>query len=195
MDFLDAVRKRRMVRHFTSEAVAPEIIERIVQAAQKAPSAGYTQGQALIVVTRPELKQQIGRLCTEEVYEFPFVSEAAFLVIPCTSEAAYHQRYQEADKIREDGKEIRWPVPYWHMDIGCTVMLLLLAAVNEGLGAGFAGIVSEEDNLKLRELLHIPDEFTAVGVLPFGHPAPHTPSPSLKRGRKAPGDFAHYEQW
>ncbi|MBO0797036.1 MAG: nitroreductase family protein, partial [Ktedonobacteraceae bacterium] len=76
MDFLDAVRKRRMVRHFTSEAVAPEIIERIVQAAQKAPSAGYTQGQALIVVTRPELKQQIGRLCTEEVYEFPFVSEA-----------------------------------------------------------------------------------------------------------------------
>src|SRR2546430_10599 len=110
MDFTEVVRKRRMTRNFTDEAVAPEVIERVVSLAQKAPSAGYTQGQSLIVVTDPVLKQQIGKLCQEHHYEYPFVSRAPFLVIPCTSEAAYHHRYQEADKLLEDGTEIYWPV-------------------------------------------------------------------------------------
>jgi nitroreductase len=195
MDLTEVVRKRRMTRNFTDQAVAPEVIEHIVSIAQKAPSAGYTQGQSLIVVTDPALKQQIGELCQEHHYEYPFVTRAPFLIIPCTSEAAYHRRYQEADKLLEDGTEIHWPVPYWHMDAGCTVMLLLLAAVNEGLGAGFAGIPDPDDNVKLRELLNIPEEVTAVGVIPMGYPAPHTPSPSLKRGRKARAQFAHFERW
>ena len=90
------------------------------------------------------------------------------------------------------GSEIIWPVPYWHMDIGCSVMLVLLAVVDEGLAAGFAGA---HDLDALRELLHIPAEVTPVGVIPVGHRAPDVPSPSLKRGRKATTDFVHREQW
>src|SRR3954449_4017429 len=132
-----------MVRHFTEEPVAPEVVQRILDLARHAPSAGFTQGQSFIMITRPDLKQAIAELCGEQEYVqsgfHPFVSGAPVLVIPCTSEAAYHRRYQESDKVNEDGSEIVWPIPYWHMDIGCTVMLVLLAAVDEGLAAGFAG--------------------------------------------------------
>ena len=114
------------------------------------------------------------------------------LVVPCTSEAAYHRRYREADKLQDDGSEIVWPVPYWHMDIGCAVMILLLAAVDEGLDAGFAGV---HDLDALRALLGIPAEVTPVGVIPIGHRAPDTPSPSLRRGRKPDEEYIHREQW
>lgn len=196
MEFQDVVRKRRMVRNFTSQPVAPEVVDRILDLARHAPSAGFTQGQSFIVVTQPETKQAIASLCGEEGYVargfHPFISAAPVLLIPCTSEAAYHRRYQEPDKIQSDGKEIEWPVPYWHMDIGCSVMLVLLAAVDEGLAAGFAGAF---DLAGLRALLGIPEEVTPVGVIPLGHRAPDTPSPSLKRGRKPTGDYIHRERW
>jgi nitroreductase len=196
MDFTEVVRKRRMVRHFTAEPVAPEAVERILAAARHAPSAGFTQGQSFVVVTSPETKARIAELCGEQEYVasgfHPFVSGAPVLLIPCTSEAAYHRRYQEADKTLPDGTEITWPVPYWHMDIGCAVMLVLLAAVDEGLAAGFAGT---HDLDALRTVLGVPDEVTPVGVIPIGHGAADTPSPSLKRGRVPDAQFAHREHW
>lgn len=199
MDFSDAVLKRRMVRHFSSEPVAPEAIERILDLARHAPSAGFTQGQSFVVVTRPDLKREIARLCGEEEYTtggfHPFVSEAPVLVIPCTSEAAYHRRYQEPDKVNADGSEIVWPVPYWYMDIGCSVMVLLLAVVDEGLVAGFAGVPTVEGVAELKRLLGIPDEVAPVGVIPIGHRAQDVPSPSLKRGRKPEADYVHREVW
>jgi nitroreductase len=114
------------------------------------------------------------------------------VLIACTSEAAYHRRYQEADKLNDDGSEIDWPVPYWHMDIGCAVMIVLLAAVDEGLAAGFAGA---RDLAALRALLNIPDEVTPVGVIPIGYRAPDRPSSSLKRGRKRDAEYIHSEGW
>jgi nitroreductase len=196
MEFAEVVRRRRMVRHFRDEPVAPEVIDRILALARQAPSAGFTQGQSIVVVTRPDLKQEIARLCGEEHYVargfHPFVSGAPVLLIPCTSEAAYHRRYQEADKINDDGTEIVWPVPYWHMDIGCSVMIVLLAVVDEGLDAGFAGA---DDLDALRTLLGIPSEVTPVGVIPIGYRAPDVPSPSLKRGRKDDAEFVHHEGW
>jgi nitroreductase len=120
MEFSDVVRRRRMVRHFTAEPEAPEAVERMLDLAKHAPSAGFTQGQSFVVVTRPELKRAIAELCGEEGYVEagfdPFISEAPVLVVPCTSEEAYHRRYREPDKVQEDGTEIVWPVPYWHMD-------------------------------------------------------------------------------
>ena len=196
MEFAEIVRRRRMVRHFSDQPVAPEVIDHVLDLAKQAPSAGFTQGQSFVVVTRPDLKQEIATICGEEEYVargfHPFVSGAPVLLIPCTSEAAYHRRYQESDKVQEDGSEIVWPVPYWHMDIGCSVMIVLLAVVEAGLDAGFAGA---HDLDALRSLLNIPAEVTPVGVIPIGYRAPDVPSPSLKRGRKAETEFVHREGW
>ena len=196
MEFQEVVRKRRMVRHFTNEPVEAEVIQRIVDLARHAPSAGFTQGQSFVVVTRSDLKQKIANLCGEEEYAasgfHPFISEAPVLIVPCTSEAAYHRRYQEADKLMEDGTETIWPVPYWFMDIGCSIMVILLAVVNEGLAAGFVGL---DDLAALRSLLHIPEEATPMGIIPIGHRAQDIPSPSLKRGRKPIAETVHWEGW
>ena len=196
MELKDAILKRRMVRNFDDKSVAPEIIERIVDLTRHAPSAGFTQGQSFIVVTEPELRQAIADTCQEEEYVksgfAPFVSKAPVLLIPCTSELAYHRRYQETDKTNEDGSEIVWPIPYWFMDIGCAVMIALLAALDEGLVTAFAG---SKDLDTLRSLLKIPAEVTPVGVIAVGYRAPDVPSPSLKRGRKSDQEYIHYESW
>ncbi len=196
MKLKDAILKRRMVRNFADKPIEPEIIERIVYLTRHAPSAGFTQGQSFIVVTKSDLRKAIADTCEEDEYVKsgfdPFISKAPVLLIPCTSELAYHRRYQEADKTNEDGSEIVWPVPYWFMDIGCAVMIALLAALDEGLVTAFAG---SKDLDALRSLLKMPAEVTPIGVIAVGYRAADVPSPSLKRGRKADQDYVHYEAW
>ena len=198
MEFQDLIRKRRMVRHFADEPVDRSVFERIATAAQRAPSAGFSQGQRLLVVTEPELRRRMAALCGEEDmaeagYD-PWISQAPALFIPCVSEELYHARYREPDKLQEDGTEIDWPIPYWWMDVGCTVMLVLLAAVDEGLAAGFAGM-DAEGYVEMRRLLGIPETFSPVGVIPVGRPLPDKRSPSLKRGWVPNPDFARWERW
>ena len=196
MEFKDTVIKRRMVRNFADKPVDPLVIQRIVDLTRHAPSAGFTQGQSFVVVTQSETKRAVAETCRERYYVqsgfAPFISKAPVLLIPCTSEAAYHRRYQEPDKIRADGSEIEWPIPYWFMDIGCAVMIALLAALDEGLVTAFAG---SQDLDALRSILKIPAEVTPVGVIAVGYRAPDQPSPSLKRGRKLDQDYVHYEAW
>lgn len=72
------------------------------------------------------------------------------------------------------------------------MMLLLLAAVDEGLAAAFVGVW---DQRRLQELLGIPEHFTPVGVVMIGHGAPDVPSPSLKRGRRRLDDVRRREHW
>lgn len=196
MEFHEVVKRRRMVRHFTHENVSKDSLDRILDLARRGPSAGFTQGQDFIVVSDAGTKAQIAALCGEQNYieagYHPFISGAPVLIVPCTNEAAYHRRYQEPDKLREDGTEIDWPVPYWFMDIGAGVMVILLAAVEEGLAAGFAGVW---DLQAFRELLNIPKEVTPMGVIPIGYPAPDKRSPSLRRGRRDYRKVVHYETW
>jgi nitroreductase len=196
MEFRETVLKRRMVRNFSDRPVDAAIIDRILQLTRHAPSAGFTQGQSFVLVTQPELRRAIAATCEEEEYVqsgfAPFISKAPVLLIPCTSEAAYHRRYQEADKVNEDGTEIVWPVPYWFMDIGCAVMIALLAAIDEGLVTAFAG---SKDLDQLRSLLNMPAEVTPVGVIAAGYRAADIPSPSLKRGRKSDEEYIHRERW
>nr|MBA2254542.1 nitroreductase family protein [Chloroflexota bacterium] len=91
-----------------------------------------------------------------------------------------------------DGTEIDWPVPYWWIDVGMTAMLILLAAVDEGLAAGYAGAA---DWTPIKSELGIPDEFSPIGIIPVGHPAPDMPSPSLKRGWVPSESFTRWEHW
>ena len=144
MEFVDVVMKRRAVRRFEEGGVERGVIERIARLAQRTPSAGFSQGQRLIVVTEPERRREVARLLGEEEYEDlgmgPWISECAAQFIPCVSEAIYHRRYQEPDKVQDDGTEIDWPIPYWWVDVGATMQNVMLAAVNEGLGCGLASL-------------------------------------------------------
>jgi nitroreductase len=188
-----------MVRHFADEPVPREVLERIAAIAQRTPSAGFSQGQRLVVVTEPEGRRRVAELYDEDEYVAdgfdPWISHSAAIFVPCVSERIYHARYHEADKLDEEGREMNWPVPYWWMDIGMTVMLILLAAVDEGLAAGFAGSPVPAAIEALKAELGIPQEFAPVGVIPVGRPLPDKRSPSLRRGWVPGESFARWERW
>ena len=196
MEFQEVIRRRRMVRNFSDEPVDRAVIERIAAIAQRAPSAGFSQGQRLVVVTDPDRRRRLGELVGDEFYEEAgfgrWIGKAPVQFVPCVSEKVYRDRYAEPDKLLDDGSTIDWPIPYWWMDIGCTVENLLLAAVDEGLAAGFAG---GEDPDELRAELGIPADFAPVGVIPVGHPLPDMRSPSLRRGWVPTDEFVRWEGW
>ena len=196
MELYEAIRRRRMVRNYLAEPVDRRVIERIVGAARSGPSAGFAQGQYMVVVTDEEMRARIAELADEPLYVAdgmaPWISVAPVHVVVCTSEEDYHRRYREPDKLQDDGTEIDWPVPYWFVDAGATMMALLLAAVSEGLGAGFFG-VHRLDGLK--ELLEIPAEIQPIGVVTIGHPAGTQPEGSARRGWKPLSDVVHWERW
>lgn len=183
-----------MVRNYDPQRpVEREALERIVAAAQRAPSAGFSQGQRLIVVTHPDRRRRIAEICNEPEYVAagfdPWVSRAPVLMVPCVSEQVYHARYRESDKLQDDGSEIDWPIPYWWVDAGATMMLILLAAVDEGLAAGFLGTHRLAD---LQAELEQPADMIPIGVVTIGHPLPDRRSGSLKRGWVARDDFARW---
>ncbi len=196
MEFQKAVLKRRMVRHFTNEPVPMETIDGILELAQHAPSAGFSQGSAYVVVTDPETKKKVAKLQGEESYRaggfHEWISEAPVAVVACVSEKLYHDRYNEPDKLDEGGKEIEWPTPYWFFDIGAGCLIILLAAIDAGLAAAFTGV---PDVRGMKELLGIPAHFHPVGVISIGHGAQDVKSPSLKRGRRRANEVVHYGRW
>lgn len=194
MEFMDVVRKRRMVRNYLPDPVDDEVIDRIVEAGVRAPSAGFTQGQSFVIVKSAEGRQRIAELAGETHYVEmgfdPWISRAPVHIIISVSEEAYHRRYREADKTGPDGEETDWPVPYWWVDAGASMMSILLATVNEGLAAGFLGAQSFDG---LAEFLELPAEVMPIGVVTVGHPAPDRRSASLKRGRRS--GVVHHERW
>jgi nitroreductase len=195
MEFVELVRTRRTVRRFEDTPVDRPILEEIARLAQRTPSAGFAQGQRVVVVTDAAQRRRVAETCDETFYADAgyghWISECAAQFIPCVSEAIYHRRYQEADKL-DDGEEVEWPTPYWWVDIGKTAMVLTLAAHDAGLAAGFAG---PQDVPALKRVLGLPDEFQPIGVIPVGHPLPDKRSPSLGRGWIPFEEFARWERW
>lgn len=195
MEFSDTVRRRRMVRNYRPDPVEPEVVDRILAVAQRAPSAGFSQGQSFVVVTDEDRRAAIAELAHEPEYVAagfdPWLSRAPVHVVVCTSEAVYRARYAEPDKAGTDDAQ-DWPVPYWHVDAGAALMLLLLAAVDEGLAAGFAGSHSLEG---IKDLLGIPADVEPIGLVTLGYPAPDRRSGSLDRGWKPLDSIVHRERW
>jgi nitroreductase len=201
VEFRELLRRRRMVRAYDPEPIPRETLERIVGTIRRAPSAGFSQGQRLVVVTEPERRRAIAEAVEESSYVeqgfAPWISGAAALVVVCTREDDYHDRYRQPDKLQE-GAEIAWPVPYWHADAGAAAMLVMLAAIDEGLGAGVFGIPAERME-RARELLELPADVAIVEVITLGFPADDAASDRLSsrgtRPRRALDEIVRWESW
>lgn len=196
MRLRDIVKRRRMVRAYRPDPVERDKVQRIVSLARRIPSAGFTQGIYFVVVTDSVMRTRIAEIALEDRYVsegFPrWLSSAPVHVVLCVNEQDYHRRYQEPDKRDLDGREIKWAIPFWWVDAGAAMMLLLLAAVDEGLGAGFLHI----ENLEaLGSLLALPEEVTPMGVVTVGHPADEQPSGSARRGWKPLDEVVRWERW
>ena len=157
-----------------------------------------------VVITDPETRARIAELAGEERYVTaagfdPWITRAPAHIVAAMREDDYHDRYTQPDKLEATGgEEIEWRVPWWWVDAGKAIMLLLLAAVDEGLGAGLFGLVGDEND-RLRELLGMPDDFEIVGVVTVGHRAPEANEERrkerLRTARRPFDEVVHWERW
>jgi nitroreductase len=199
MEFRDVVRRRRMVRNYDPDrSVPPEIRERLLEHAIRAPSAGFSQGWGFLVLESADERERFWRAATPEtdVWQQWLVNmrTAPLIIVPHSNKDVYLDRYAQPDKGWTDRSESHWPVPYWDIDTGFASLLMLLTAVDEGLGACFFGIPPERFEAYRAEF-EVPPEYTPIGAISVGYRAPDHRSGSLKRGRKPVEDVVHRGRW
>jgi nitroreductase len=213
-EFPEVVRARRMTRAFDSRPVSRHLLDEIVDLGSRAPSAGKTQGWHLVVlegaetarfwdITLPPMRRG--------AFRWKRLLDAPIIAIPLADPRAYIERYSEADK-RASGLGAgtdAWPAPYWTIDTSMSVMTMLLAAEDLGLGALFFGIFRGER--QLRKALGIPSVMQILGALAIGYAAPPDQAPppapgaddtgafgagrSSRRPRRTPDEIIHRGGW
>jgi nitroreductase len=194
VEFREVVRRRRMVRAYRADRPVPtDVLERALEHATRAPSAGFSQGWDFLVLTEPADRQRFWDVTAEDGEPDPWLAgmrTAPALVICLADRERYLERYAEPDKGWTDRDQARWPVPYWDVDTGMAALLILLTAVDEGLGGCFFGVPPGRHAAVLAAF-GVPADRRVVGVVSLGHPAPDRRSPSLRRGRRPAAEVVH----
>lgn len=198
MEFRDVVRRRRMIRHYGPEPVDPAVVDRMLEHAQRAPNAGFTQGWAFLVLDTPEdldlFWRSTGADPSTHNAWLDGMRTAPLVIVPLACKAAYLDRYAEADKGWTDRRDDRWPVPYWYVDTGMAALLILQTAVDEGLGACFFGIPDEHTD-SFREAFGIPDDHQPVGAITVGHRVADTGAEGSPARRERRENVVHRGRW
>ena len=203
MEFGDVLTRRRSVRTYDDRPVPREVLERVANAAVVwAPSAGFSQGLRLVVVTDPDTRREIATAAMEEDLvakgRARWKAAAPVHMVVLTREDDYHDRYKEGDKLKiTGGREIDWPAPYWYVDAGAAAMALMLGAIDEGLDTAIFGVT---DLPALYEALGLPEDVRFVAVVTMGYPAEGADDPSrgssvFSRRRKAREEVVRWERW
>jgi nitroreductase len=190
-----------MTRAFDGRPVSPEMLERLVALASRAPSAGKTQGWHLIVLTGQETARFWDITLPNERrawFRWPRLLDAPVIALPLADPQAYLDRYSEPDKARTGlGSTTRaWPVPYWTIDASMAIMTLLLAAEDAGLGTLFFGVFNGER--ELRAELAVPGHLQLLGAIALGWPDTSTSGQagaSASRPRRSPAEIIHRGGW
>ncbi len=185
-----------MVRRYDVDRPVPaEVITTALGNAIRAPSAGFSQGWDFVVLTKPEERQAYWTATTDPDDEpdswLAGLQSAPALILCLSDEGTYLRRYAEPDKGWADMDEARWAVPYWDIDTGMAALMILLTAVDQGLGACFFGAPPEAHE-DVFEAFDIPHDRNLVGVVSLGYPMPSSTSDSLKRGLRGLEQVAHF---
>jgi nitroreductase len=179
-----------MVRRFTDQPVPAESLDRILHNAVRGPSAGFSQGQAFLVLTGEDLKR-FWDVASDAAGDT--VTTAPLVIVPMSAKRVYLDRYAEPDKGWADRDEQRWPVPFWHIDTGMAALLILQTVVDEGLGALYFGIVPEAVG-PFRAAFGVPEDHEPIGAIAIGYDA--EPEPRDLRARRRPAaEVVHYGRW
>jgi len=191
MEFQEVVRRRHMVRTFTSEPVPQASLDRMLGNAVRGPSAGFSQGQAFLVLTESADRERFWAVAGEAIASS--ARTAPLVIVPMSCKRVYLDRYAQPDKGWTDRDEARWPVPFWHIDTGMAALLILQTAVDEGLGAVYFGIVPEAVAPFL-EAFRVPGDHEPIGAIAIGYDA-EAEKRDLRSRRRDLGDIVHYGRW
>ena len=151
MDFETVVKRRRMCREFLERDVPQEKIDRILELASRYPSAGHTEPQEFIVVRNRRMKEDLAHAALDQM----FVAQAPVVIVVVSDVRRSARRYGE--------RGVRF---FSIIDGAFVAMLILLAVVEEGLGACFVGSFYDEE---VQEVLSLPQEVRPIGIIPIGY--------------------------
>lgn len=185
-----------MVRRYVADRpVDARLIDEIVATALHAPSAGFSQGWGFLVLDTPADVARFREAATPETdienwYAATF--EAPVVVVPCSNREIYLDRYAQPDKGFKDRSDAWWPAPYWDIDTGFASLLMLLAAVDKGLGACFFGVPIERLDA-VRGAFGIPRAFKPIGAITIGYAS--EPARDLSARRRPTADVVHRGHW
>jgi len=201
MEFQELIRRRRMVRRFDQRPVPEDVLHRVLEPARHAPSGGFSQGFDFILLTTPDEVDWFTRTTDDPTDPEPFPGRDSgvappVIVLPFANKDTYLARYSLPDKIAFGmNLEENWPVPFWTVDTSMAILLILLGAVDEGLGAWYFGITHGEDEVFRH--LGVPDSCDLLGVIALGYPSPDEKprGSAFTRRRRAFEDMFHKGRW
>ncbi len=162
MDVLEAIKGRRSIRAFQNRDIPPEIVEKLIEAACWAPSAGNIQPWDFIIVKKSETKRKLAKAALDQT----FIEEALVVIVVCANENRSAQGYG-----------IRGKTLYCLQDTAAAIQNIHLTAYFFGLGTCWIGAFNEDE---AREILKIPNGIRPVAIIPVGYPA-ETPKPRNRR--------------
>ncbi len=196
VEFSDVVRRRRMVRDYDADrAVDRDVVDDLLATAIRAPSAGFSQGWDFLALTASADRDLFWATTSTQGSPDAWLTgmqRAPVLILCLSNKEAYLSRYAEADKGFEPRDESRWPVPYWDVDTGMAGLMILLAAVDHGLGACFFGVAPDHQDT-VKDAFDIPADRAIVGVISVGHPAADETrlGSDRTRSRRGVGEAGH----
>ncbi|MEM4284469.1 MAG: nitroreductase family protein [Candidatus Caldarchaeum sp.] len=153
MDFFAVLRERHSVRAFAERPVEPEKLQAVLEAANRAPSAGNLQAYEIYVVTRPAVLKALMRAAFEQ----KFVAQAPVVLVFCAHPARSASSYGE-----------RGATLYSIQDATIACAYAQLAATAVGLGSVWVGAFDED---AVRKALGVGKELVPVALLPIGYAA------------------------
>ena len=201
MQFPEVVRRRRMIRKFEQRPIPDDVLHRVLEAARHAPSGGFSQGFDFIVLKKPAELEWFYRTTDDPTDPEPFPGREpdfapSCLILPFANKRLYLDRYSQPDKLQFGmDKEENWPVPFWTVDTSMAILLILLAAVDEGLGAWYLDISRGQDDL-VREL-GVPASCDRLGVIALGYASSEDkPRAAVFKDRRRPfEEMFHFGRW
>ena len=173
MELLEAIKGRRSIRAFKSQDVPDETVEKLIDAASYAPSAGNTQPWVFVIAKKVETKKKLA----SAAYYQAFVEEAPVVIVVCADENRCSMRYGH-----------RGATLYCVQDTAAATQNILLTAYSLGLGSCWVGAFNEKE---AKKALKTPEGMRPVAMIPVGYPN-KTPS---QRSRRPLKQILHHEEF
>ncbi|HIE33591.1 MAG TPA: nitroreductase family protein [Candidatus Altiarchaeales archaeon] len=170
MDVLDAIKERRSIRRFESIDVEQDKLDKILEAAKWAPSAGNLQARDIIVVRDKDTREKIAKAALSQ----GFIADAPVVLVVCANRKMSGSRYG-----------LRGERLYCVQDATAAIQNILLSTFSLGLGSCWVGAF---DDNRIREILNMPSEVDPVAIIPIGYPD-ETPLAPPRRSD------VHEERW
>ena len=150
METFEAIKTRRSVRNYDSQPIPAESYQRLLDALRYAPSACNFQPWRFILARNSALKQKLAEACNNQTW----MEQAPLIVVACGfPDSAYR-------KMGGYGSSV-------DIDLAIALDHLSLIAADLGLGTCWIGAFNE---MKVKELLHVPDKAKVVALMPVGYP-------------------------